>query len=130
MIRVRVTGEKRLARTLRRLSAAIEREMATAVREAAQEVAREARAAIEEGGASAGDDRGLAASIRVEQVGLSASVGTDLDYGAHLEFGTQAMAPRPWLQPALERAKPKIKRRLERALGDAVRATTKGGSAT
>lgn len=30
----------------------------------------------------------------------SASIGTDLLYGAYLEFGTLDMAPRPWLGPA------------------------------
>jgi hypothetical protein len=31
-------------------------------------------------------------------------VGTNLKYGAHLEFGTQNMAPRPWLSTAFKLA--------------------------
>ena len=32
------------------------------------------------------------------------------DYGVHLEFGTVNMRPRPFMQPALEKNRPKIKR--------------------
>ena len=35
--------------------------------------------------------------------GLAAEVGTNLDYGKHLEFGTQKMAARPWLGPAFRK---------------------------
>jgi HK97 gp10 family phage protein len=34
---------------------------------------------------------------------FEAIVGTNVDYGRHLEFGTKNMEPRPWLFPALER---------------------------
>lgn len=52
--------------------------------------------------------------------GLSAEVGTDLDYGTYLEFGTQRMAPRPWLHPAFESAKAGIKGRIFAAARDAL----------
>jgi HK97 gp10 family phage protein len=32
------------------------------------------------------------------------------DYGIHLEFGTSKMRPRPFMQPALEKNRPRIKR--------------------
>lgn len=37
----------------------------------------------------------------VDENALSAVVGTNLEYGTHLEFGTTKMAARPWLGPAL-----------------------------
>ena len=60
---------------------------------------------------------GLAGSIFAElsEDGLSAEVGTDVKYGTHLEFGTRKMAARPWLQPAFERNKDKIRARVEKA---------------
>ena len=38
-----------------------------------------------------------------------AIVGTPLKYGLYLELGTKRMAARPWLRPALERCRAKIK---------------------
>jgi HK97 gp10 family phage protein len=35
-------------------------------------------------------------------------VGTNVEYGKHLEFGTVHMAARPWLTPALERHRKEI----------------------
>ena len=70
----------------------------------------------------------LVASIfaNMDADGLGASVGTNLDYGTYLEFGTAAgltgsldagapgagvgMAARPWLFPTFERLKPRITR--------------------
>lgn len=58
--------------------------------------------------------------VRTSRDGLSAQIGTDLDYGFHLEFGTQTMPPRPWLHPAIEIAKPRIKRRIAAAVRDSL----------
>jgi phage gpG-like protein len=44
----------------------------------------------------------LIQSIKVERDGLAYLVGTNLRYGAHLEFGTKDMAPRPWLSVAVK----------------------------
>ncbi len=41
-----------------------------------------------------------------EVVGI---VGTDLDYGKYVEFGTRKMAARPWLRASFEKAIPRIK---------------------
>lgn len=54
----------------------------------------------------------LAGSIRVAAYGLMADVGTDLEYGKHLELGTQRMAARPFMVPALEAARPGWRKRL------------------
>jgi HK97 gp10 family phage protein len=45
----------------------------------------------------------LAQSIQweIDSDRLHAKVGTNLKYGAWLEFGTKTMAARPWLAPAL-----------------------------
>jgi phage gpG-like protein len=48
----------------------------------------------------------LVNSIEVSQESdLRAAVGTNVEYGLHLEFGTVNMGPRPWLGPAFEKAK-------------------------
>jgi len=46
----------------------------------------------------------LVQSIRMEFTdgGATALVGTNLKYGAYLEFGTRTMAPRPWLSRAFK----------------------------
>lgn len=36
-------------------------------------------------------------------------VGTNLDYGRMLEFGTRKMKPRPWLRISLEKTRDKIR---------------------
>lgn len=47
----------------------------------------------------------LAASVEVEiRSKTFRSVGTNVFYGPHLEFGTAKMAPRPWLTPSFEQA--------------------------
>jgi len=62
----------------------------------------------------------LAASVRVERDHTAAQltyvVGTALEYGAHLEFGTLEMRPRPWLQPSVDAAVPRFMQRLRRGL--------------
>jgi len=45
----------------------------------------------------------LMQSIKVEKDGLAYLVGTNLKYGAWLEFGTKDMAPRPWLSVAVRK---------------------------
>ena len=42
--------------------------------------------------------------------GLTANVESRADYSAFLEFGTSKMGARPFLQPALEENRAKIKR--------------------
>ena len=48
--------------------------------------------------------------IDVDLDGLGASVESRAEYSSFLEFGTSKMAARPFMQPALEENKPKIKR--------------------
>lgn len=43
---------------------------------------------------------------------LTGLVGTNIEYGPHLEFGTSRMAARPWLLPSFEKAKIGVSREL------------------
>lgn len=58
--------------------------------------------------------------IQLDEDGLGASIGSVLDYGAHLEFGTRQMPARPFLNPALERSKRAILNIIEQAASAAV----------
>ena len=49
-------------------------------------------------------------ALKVDVDGLGASVESRADYSTFLEFGTSKMAARPFMQPALEENKPKIRR--------------------
>lgn len=57
--------------------------------------------------------------------GAEGQVGTNVEYGTFLEFGTQKMKPYPWLTPALNRNKSKINsiisKQMKRGVDDAGR---------
>lgn len=55
------------------------------------------------GEAPATDSGSLASSIQRVDDGIQAAVGTGLEYGKMLEFGTRHILARPWLNPALEK---------------------------
>jgi HK97 gp10 family phage protein len=66
-----------------------------------------------------------------ERDDLAVTVGvhelTNVEYAEHLEFGTRSMAARPWLFPALERNRARLKRRIDEAVRRALaRAGRKG----
>lgn len=44
------------------------------------------------------------------------TVGTDVIYGRHLEFGTSRMAARPWLMPSFAKAKIGVEQELKRQI--------------
>jgi len=48
--------------------------------------------------------------VDIDANGLGASVESRADYSSFLEFGTSKMGARPFMQPALEANKPKIRR--------------------
>lgn len=56
------------------------------------------------GQAPATDTGSLVQSIAWQRQHGGYASGTRLKYGAHLEFGTRNMAPRPWLRPAADQA--------------------------
>ena len=49
-------------------------------------------------------------NLKIDADGLGASVESNADYSAALEFGTRKMAARPFMQPALEENRPKLRR--------------------
>lgn len=59
--------------------------------------------AASEGNAPNTDTGRLVASINTEPTDDGVLVGTSLQYGKHLEFGTKSMGERPWLIPALNK---------------------------
>lgn len=54
-----------------------------------------------------------------------ARVGTNVAYGRYLEFGTQSIEPRPWLQPAMEATKRENTADVARAVQKAVKRAKK-----
>lgn len=78
------------------------------------------------GEAPASDTGRLAGSIDARFIPtlgglLSGVVFTPLEYGAHLEFGTQSIQPRPWLFPALESQRRAWRQRLDELTEKAAR---------
>lgn len=59
-------------------------------------------------------------AFEVDSRKLSATVGTNLLYGKYLEFGTEDMAPRPWLVPSLKAVSNKIGQIMRDAWDDAI----------
>lgn len=55
----------------------------------------------------------------VAEDGLSAVVGTNVEYAPYVEFGTRRMRARPFLFPALEEEVPAFRSRLRSALARA-----------
>ena len=63
------------------------------------------------------DEGDLLRSIKALVGKLESFVGTNLDYGRHLEFGTKRnLKPRPWLFPAFERQRRNFLARLKQAM--------------
>lgn len=131
-IRIKIERGRGLEARLRRVSRDLERTLSQALLEAGEEVRAEARALLDEPGGGRPSAPGepprrdtgrLRDSVFVRPAarGPGAEVGCGLDYGAHLEFGTRRMAARPWLAPALEAARPRVRARLARAVQEVLR---------
>ena len=140
----RISGLDRLRDRLTQAPAALQPLLASAVGAAAARVADEAVSALARGQASGrlyvrrgrayrasapgeapASARGrLAHGIVVESDGLSARVivgpSTGADYAAALEFGTARMAARPFLLPAIERARPRVAETIAAAARSAI----------
>lgn len=139
---INVTGHEQVMRNLRKLGVDVERAVKEAVSATAQGVRGTAVKSIQkrsyghpskrqrQGGGTytviaskPGDppntDTGrLVNSIAVEpmQPATTMYVGTSVEYGRWLEFGTGTMAERPWLQPALQRNEKVLTQQLTAAI--------------
>lgn len=69
-----------------------------------------------EGEAPNTDTGRLVSSILVDVAFSGVYVGSTLEYAGHLEFGTVRMAPRPWLNPALEQNRRTIENLFRKAV--------------
>lgn len=89
--------------------------------EALSASADEVRAAAEANLGDAGHGA-LAASITVARVpdGLGVTIGTTQAQGWHREFGSFSRPAEPWLEPALEAARPGILARLRQRIAGGV----------
>ena len=114
---VRLIGLDRLEDDLGRLGN--EDGFVQAISEAAEQIAEEARGTLGDGAPPESRSGALEASIAVTDGSRSGQklIGSDLDYGAFLEFGTVRMAAWPWLAPAFERVAATLPARLRRAFG-------------
>ena len=67
----------------------------------------------------ASDSGRLASSVMIDLPtpgGLTGRVGTNVQYGPMLEFGTSKMAARPWLLPSFTQAKINVEKKLKAQL--------------
>ena len=112
----RLDGLEQLHRALTRIAEPSELE--ASLRAGAEDIRAAARAGLGDGHPPDSRTGALAASLTVEMAddGMSARIGTGLDYGWHLEFGTLTRPATPWLEPALDEARPGILARLKRWL--------------
>jgi hypothetical protein len=106
-------GLDHLRRALTRIAETSE--LTAHLRAGAEDIRTAARASLGDGLPPDSRTGALAASLSLDlaQNGMTATVGTDLDYGWHLEFGSRGGAATPWLEPAFAEARPGILARLK-----------------
>jgi hypothetical protein len=112
----RLDGLEQLRRALTRIAEPSELE--ASLKAGAEDIRTAARAGLGDGRPPDSRTGALAASLTVEMAerGMSARIGTGLEHGWHLEFGTLTRPATPWLEPALDEARPGILARLKRWL--------------
>jgi HK97 gp10 family phage protein len=127
VIQAKVLGQNSLRTQLAKCVKAQRVALQEAVAESLEDVQTEARRNLPRGSDPELSTGVLARSIevRLDADGLGGSVGTDLPYGRYLEFGTQQMTARPWLQPAFDSLKSRIHRRFAAAVKAANREATR-----
>ena len=137
MIGVNITGVRELEISLGQLAGALPADIDKAARQTSLAVQRHAVKSIMRGNprgrqykrgtkihtasaagqAPASDTGRLAGSILPpRRIARGYEVGTNLDYGRYLEFGTTRILERPWLRPALDIERPKFIDRVRKLL--------------
>jgi HK97 gp10 family phage protein len=66
------------------------------------------------GEAPASDTGALWKNITAEIDGKQAAITSNAEYSAALEFGTERIRPRPFMVPAMEKARPKFEKDLQK----------------
>jgi HK97 gp10 family phage protein len=144
---LKLTGTRELAKALKEFSINADKEIANIVNGTAQNVRTHALKSIQRGtksgieyqksspkrthrasaaGEAPATDTGrLAGSIVAEVDGKTAEVSAGTEYAAWLEFGTQAIEPRPFLTPAVEKERPAWERRLNNLVDQAAKGIIK-----
>ncbi len=94
------------------------------VQAAAENVRETARASLQDARPPDSRSGALAQSLTVDPAGdgMSWTVSTPLDYGWYLEFGSLGRPATPWLEPALDEARPGIISRIGERIADAGKA--------
>ena len=137
---IHIEGQEELDRKLKELAASYGRKMADALNKSVLDVHATAVKSIQEkspgrlvtrttaggnsyshvaaaeGNAPNTDTGKLVSSIKFQVNTDNGIVFTKLEYGKSLEFGTMTMGARPWLIPALESNRAKIKERFKKAV--------------
>lgn len=134
---LKVTGN--LAKQLEQYKDAVRDDVETAVKSTAIEVVADSVKSIQRGSKSgriykrgdgyhqasapgeapASDSGRLAGDVSMSIKGLVARVGTNVEYGRYLEFGTMNILERPWLRPALDLNEQFFYQRLKIAIREA-----------
>ncbi len=113
--RANISGLPGLSRALARI--VDEADLQAELQAAAEEVRAAAIANLSDGAPPETRTGTLARSLFIEiPRGGGARIGTPLDYGWHLEMGTQTRAAYPWLAPALQDHSAEIIAQLRRLL--------------
>lgn len=121
---VKVEGLEASRRAFQEIMDRASADVDAAVQTTGQNIAREIVQGIQTGagGAPNSDTGALAASITYRKVGqAAASISSDLDYAAFLEFGTRKMRPRRVWLPTMERNRTAFRE----AVAEAIRKATK-----
>ena len=149
MIKATVVGSVEIQANLNKISTAAKQLISHAVFKGVADVESEAKKSIQRGGKSgivyqryspkrthrssapgeppASDTGYLVNNIkrRMDSDKLGGEVRSRADYSKYLEYGTSKMMPRPYMFPALEKHRGKIKTRINRAVAAANRRGSK-----
>lgn len=125
MIKVEIRGLTSFSRQLKNRREILRSESRDALLRSAESLKSAAKGNFLPDGAQGSDSRRpirrsgkLADSLSIRETGRISRVlvGTDLEYGRFLEFGTKDMPARPWLSPAVAESRAGFRARLVSAL--------------